>query len=117
DDQPLLGDLPVQVNRQLGDAAHGPADAQEAQAYAGTVATDRHAARKPQVAVEPAVQEHGPVGLDAELARPGPPQVGPRLATQVGAVGVRAHDPEAAVGLVLGRDRPRDEAAAPDHEP
>ena len=55
-----------------------------------------------EVAVEPRVEQHAAVDLDAELAAAGPAGVGAGLDPQVGAVGVGADQAEAVAG---GRSR------------
>ena len=55
-------------------------------------------ARQPEVAVEPRVEQHAAVDLDAELAAADPAGVGLGLDPQVRAVGVGADDPEPGAG-------------------
>jgi hypothetical protein len=111
--EPLGGDLAVQVDGELGDGAQRAVDPEQPDQSASAVAPDGHPPRQPEITVEPAVEEHAAVRLDRELPHPGAPDVGARLDAQVGAVGVRADDAEAVVRLVPGRRHPGDQAAAP----
>ena len=68
-------------------------------------------ARQAEVAVEPGVEQHAAVDLDAELAAARPAGVGPRLDPQVRAVGVGADEPEH--GSTRSAATPRHQRAAP----
>ena len=88
--QALVVDVAVEVDRQLRYPRHRFVDVDEGDR---AVAADDPAG-DPQVAVEPAVQQHPAVDLDAERAPGGRDLIGVRVDPQPGGVGVRADDPQ-----------------------
>ena len=111
----LLVDLAVEVDRELWHPQQRSIVAEEAGLHAVAVA-DRHPTGEAEVAIEPRVQEHAPVDLDAELAPTPIDGVGLGLDTEIRAVGVGADDANrAARGVGIGDD-PGDERARPANE-
>ena len=70
-EQPVGGDLPVEVDGELRHPEQRPVDEEEPLGRAVAVA-DHHPAREPEVAVEPRVEERAAVHLDGELPVAGP---------------------------------------------
>ena len=72
---------------------------------------DQHAAGDPEVAIEPRVEQHAAVDLDAELRVALGGVLGVRLEAQVRAVGVRADDAEPGA-LLRRREHEREQVRA-----
>ena len=106
EEQPLGGDLPVEVDRQLRNATDRSIDEEQALLEPARTPHDDPPG-EPQVPVEPGVEQRAAVDLDGQLATACPPGVGVGLDPQVGAVGVGADDAEAAGGGVAGAASPR----------
>ena len=68
--QALVVDLAVEVDRELRHAQDRAVDQEQARSAGRAVAHD-HAAREPEVAIEPRVQERAAVDLDRQLAPAG----------------------------------------------
>ena len=97
--QPALVDVAVEVDRQLRHPGDRLGDVDERRRAVG----GDDPAGDAEVAVEPAVEQHAAVDLDAELPPAGAPAVGPRLDAQAGRVGVGADDADRPTVTVAGR--------------
>ena len=104
-----LVDVAIEVDRELRDAQQRAVDTEQ-HFVDPTVAPHRQPPRQPEVAVEPRVEQHAAVDLDAELAKAGRTAVGVGLDAQVGRIGVGAHQAELL-------DRARSHAATPRSSP
>ena len=112
--QPVGGDLPVEVDGELRHPEQRPVDEEEPLGRAVAVA-HHHPTGEPEVAVEPRVEEGAAVHLDGQLPVAGPAGVGVGLHPEVGAVGVGADDAERRAGRLPGLRGPRHQAPAPAH--
>ena len=84
--EPAAVDLAVQVNRHVGNAAHGAIEAHRARAST----SQGDAAGDPEIAIEPGGPQHAAVHLHAHLPETRRGDVRRRLHAQVGGVGVGA---------------------------
>ena len=118
EEQTGLGDVPVQVDRQLRDPEHGAVGAEQPVRHAVTVPEGDPAGHS-QVPVEPGVEQRAAVDLHRQLAEAGQAPVGPGPDAQVGRVRVGPGDAERAARIRCRgrRPAPRDQRAVPDHEP
>ncbi len=97
----------IEVDRELRHARDRPVHVDEVRrAVAG-----QDPSGDAEVAVEPRVEEHTAVDLDAELTPTRRIGVGVGLDAQAGRVGVGADQTERGVGTVAGREDPGDQRA------
>jgi hypothetical protein len=73
--------------------------------------------RKPEIPVEPGVEQHPPVHVHAELLEAGVDAIRIGLDPQIRAVRVSTHDPKPAMGVGSIPAPPGDESAAPAYRP
>jgi hypothetical protein len=114
--EPGLVQLPVEVDRELGDPQQWTVVTHQAGLHP-TVDGQAHPAGETEVPIQPGVEEHAAVDLDPQLVPRAGHGIRARLDPEVGAVGVGSDDPEAG-SRGCGPDvaRPRHEAAAPHDE-
>jgi hypothetical protein len=105
----LLVDVAVEVDGELRHPRDRLVNVDEGRRAVG----HHEPAGDAEVAVEPAVEEHASVDLDAELAPARPLDVRSGFEPQSGGVGVRADDPERERAALPGA-APGDEGAAAD---
>ena len=109
--EPTIVDLAVEVDRQLRNTGDRLADVDERRRPVGS----DHPPGDAQVTVEPTVQQHTAVDLDAEELPVGDGLVGVGVDAQARRVGVRPHDAHARRAAV--GQAPGNESATPPGEP
>ncbi len=115
EDEPIVVDAAVQVDRHVGHAGHRALEIDEALLDAAAGLLEEHAPRKREIAIEPGREEHAAVDLDAELLVAAHREIGVGLDAEVGRVGVRADHAKPAGRRRLFADDEGEDRRAPAH--
>ena len=92
--QATLVDVAVEMDRELRDPQHRAIDPEQHARSRPPSRRTESRPDKPEVTVEPRVEQHPAVDLDAQLAKARRPPIGPGLDAQVRRIGVGAHQPK-----------------------